>query len=182
MDTYALQVYSYELKCVKCVDYQYNWLKYLAAVFLPLTIVYILVALFSISFTSPLLSGVVLFFQMAANPTHIYVLFSLVDEGAIIFPKKLVMIVISIADLWNLDFFRVYYSFCLHPGASPMMIMALDYVTAVYPLFLIGITYVLGITSLGMEVVCNDTKATQKAVERHNFTGGCVCLFHLPLF
>ena len=50
-------VYSYDLRCVKCKDYQYNWLKCLTVAFLPLT-VFCVVTVFSISFTSPLLSGV----------------------------------------------------------------------------------------------------------------------------
>ena len=143
MDTYALPVYSYELKCVKCVDYKYNWLKYLAAAFLPLTIFYILVALFSISFTSPLLSAVVTLFQILANPNQLRIILSLADEGIIIVPQKLVMIIASTAALCNLDFFRMYYTFCLNPDVSPMVIMALDYATAVYPLLLIGATYVM---------------------------------------
>ena len=143
MDTYALPVYSYELKCVKCIDYQYNWLKYLAAAFLPLTIFYIIVALFSISFTSPLISGVVMLFQLTAHPIQLRILLNLVEKGNIIVPKTVVMIAASIPALWNLDFFRMFYTFCLNPGVSPLVIMALDYTTAVYPLVLIGITYVM---------------------------------------
>ena len=61
-------VYSYSMGCVRCQNYQYNWLKYLTVTYLPLTLFYIFVALFSINFTSPILSGMVTMFQTVANP------------------------------------------------------------------------------------------------------------------
>ena len=60
IDGYAHPVYSYKMECVICKDYKYNWLKYLAAAYLPLTLFYIVVAMFSINFTSPMVIGVVM--------------------------------------------------------------------------------------------------------------------------
>ena len=141
-DGYAIPVYSYDLACVKCENYKYNWLKYVAVAFLPLTLFYILVTLFSISFTSPLLSGLVMTFQIEGHPVQVQQFLSLVKSGIMSHPK-LFKVLLSIASLWNLDFFRLYYSFCLHPDASAMTIMALDYATTVYPVILIGVTYVM---------------------------------------
>ena len=76
-DGYAIPVYSYDLGCVKCEDYEYNWLKYLAVAFLPLTLFYTLVALLSISFTSPSLFGLVLAAKAAAHPVQLQVYVSL---------------------------------------------------------------------------------------------------------
>ena len=46
--------------------------------------------------------------------------------------------------IWNLDFFRmVYFPFCLHPRASTLLILSLDYIIAAYPLVLIIVTHVL---------------------------------------
>ena len=54
------------------------------------------------------------------------------------------MFTISCLSIWNLDFFRDLYSpFCLHPSASTLQVLSLDYITAVYPLILIIITYTL---------------------------------------
>ena len=139
MKGYTVPVYSYDSHCVKCEDYKYNWLKYLAAAFLPLTVFYVVVTLFSISFTSPLLSGVVLVSQIATTPLQLQqvVLFSEVGAYEYFYLLK---IPLSLAAFLSLDF---YYTFCLHPNASPMAIMSLNYAIAVYPVFLIGITYVL---------------------------------------
>ena len=69
--------YSYALGCVKCKDYKYNWIAYLAVVYIPLTLFYIVVALFSaINFTSPTLHGVITFFQIAVSPGVIQLTFS----------------------------------------------------------------------------------------------------------
>ena len=142
-DGYAIPVYSYDLGCVKCDNYKYNWLKYSAVAFLPLTLFYILVTLFSISFTSPLLTGLVMVFQIEGHPIQTQLFLSLAKSSIPLIEPRILKALLSIASFWNLDFFRLYYSFCLHPDASAMAIMALDYATTVYPVILIGVTYVL---------------------------------------
>ena len=142
-DGYAIPVYSYDLGCVKCDNYKYNWLKYSAVAFLPLTIFYILVTLFSISFTSPLLTGLVMAFQILGHPIQAQLFLSFAKSSISLIEPRILKALLSIASFWNLDFFRLYYSFCLHPDASAMAIMALDYATTVYPVILIGLTYVL---------------------------------------
>ena len=53
--------------------------------------------------------------------------------------SKLLM---SLYAVWNLDFFRPFYSnLCLGIGILPTL--ALDYAVAVYPLLLVLITYIL---------------------------------------
>ena len=52
--------------------------------------------------------------------------------------------VFSLYGIWNLDFIRTFYDpFCLHPDMSPLLVLALDYIVAAYPLVLIVITYTL---------------------------------------
>ena len=91
----GLPVYSYTQGCVRCENYKYNWLKYLAAAYLPLTLFYVLVTLFSINFTSPLLSGVVTMFQIVANPFMLKT-YPLNGQYYLAFS--------ALASLWNLDF------------------------------------------------------------------------------
>ena len=55
-----------------------------------------------------------------------------------------IAIYFSLIGIWNLDFFRtVYPPFCLHPNASTLQTLSLDYITAAYPLVLIILTYTL---------------------------------------
>ena len=65
---YGLPVYSYKFECVECNDTENNWLKYLAVAYGPLALFYILVAMFSISFTSPTIIGLVMVCQVIATP------------------------------------------------------------------------------------------------------------------
>ena len=50
----------------------------------------------------------------------------------------------SVMGLWNLDFFcSVYSPFCVNPETNTLQVLALDYFIAVYPLLLIGLSYLL---------------------------------------
>ena len=144
IEGHAPPVYSYDLRCVECKDYQYNWLKYLAVAFLPLTVFFCVVTVFSISFTSPLLSGVVLLIQILVSPIQMNILSLFQESGLLVLNKPLIAVLTSIAGFWSLDFFRlVYEPFCLHPNMTTLHVQALDYAIAVYPLLLIVLTYVI---------------------------------------
>ena len=68
-------VYSYELKCVACKDSKYNWLKFAAVAFIPLTFFYFVVILFRIDATSPYLYGFITLNQALASPINLRGLF-----------------------------------------------------------------------------------------------------------
>ena len=134
---HAYPVYSYKLKCFSCEDSKYNWLKYFAAAYLPLTLFYIVVAMFSISFTSPLIIGVVMVFQLTASPTLLKLLNG-ISTGTKY--DVLVNLCATFASFLNLDFGRMYYTFCLHPNATALEIRALDNGIVVFPVVLIFVT------------------------------------------
>ena len=67
-DGYALPVYSYILICEECTDYRYNWMKYVAAAFLPLTVFFFVVIIFRVSVTAGLLDVFILFSQLISFP------------------------------------------------------------------------------------------------------------------
>ena len=71
-ENYTLPVYSYYLGCVKCEDYKYGWVKFIAAAFLPLTLFYLIVIVFRISATSPALNGYILVSQMIGFSSNWY--------------------------------------------------------------------------------------------------------------
>ena len=139
---FGIPVYSYSLACVKCVDYKYNWMKYIAVVYVPLTLFYIFVTLFSINFTSITFTSIVMLCQICSNPLLARLILSGLHAQLPLYyiAGKIVITFISV---WNLDFFRAFYSFCLYPGASQNFIMALEFVKAFYPLLLIGVTFLL---------------------------------------
>ena len=135
MDGFAPPVYLYVPECVNCTDYSNNWVKYVGISFLPLTVLFLFVVIFSVSVTSNPLNAYVFVSQMITAPPMLRMSSGLDVWG---------QLRISLYSVWNLDFFRVLFSpFCLHPKMSTLQALALDYTIAVYPLFLIVITYVL---------------------------------------
>ena len=138
-DGFAPPVYSYNSSCVNCTDYSNNWAKYMAISLLPLTVLFLVVVIFRISVASGLLNVFVIVYQIMSAP---YAL----RHVAINKPnlELLSRIGLSLYGISNLDFFRLVYSpFCLHPRMTTLQALALDYAIAVYPLFLIVITYLL---------------------------------------
>ena len=130
---YAPPVYSYSLSCVNCTTS--NWGKYTAVSLLPLTAFFVFVITFRISATSPKLQGFILCIQIVLCPNNLRAI-----QQKSLFVRALV----SVLNIWNLDFFRLVYSpFCLHPDTNTLQVMALDYLIAVYPLLLIGLSYLL---------------------------------------
>ena len=144
-DGFAVPIYSYDMACVRCSEHTTNWVKYIAAAFLPLTAFLVIVVVFRISACSAQLHGFVLFSQLAAAPPQMRVvanasMYSIDGYQRIVEYYGL----FSFYGIWNLDFFRLLYSpFCLYPNMTMLEALAFDYIIAVYPLALIAIMYLL---------------------------------------
>ena len=139
---YGLSVYSYNLACVKCVDYKYNWLKYIAVAYLPLTAFFLIIITFKLSANSSLLIGYVTMSQMTAtyNLVQIYIALNIQDIRF----NYILKVIIGLYSIWNLDFFRsIYPPFCLHPNMSALGVLSLDYLMAIYPMVAVVLTYII---------------------------------------
>ena len=133
---FAPPVYSYSLKCVNCMDYSLNWLKYIAVAFGPLTVFSFIITVFHISPTSPYLHGFIFY-------CHITIRLVVVANGYAP-PSVASQVYLSLLGIWNLDFFPlVYNSFCIHPHITVLQALALDYIVAAYPLLLVCIIFFL---------------------------------------
>ena len=143
---FALPVYSYDLSCVNCTSTSHrasNWMKYIAVSFLPLTLFFIIIVTCRVSVTSGVMNAFLLLSQTLSLPaiTRIYSL-SYYSRSNTEFHTAAVAF--TLCSMWNLDFFRFLYPpFCLHPKTTTLQILALDYVTAVYPLVLLVVVYLL---------------------------------------
>ena len=76
-DGFALPVYSYSLACVECSNYSKNWIKYILAAFLPLTLFFWVIIVFRLSATSGLLNDIVFGAQILTFPAQLRVLTTL---------------------------------------------------------------------------------------------------------
>ena len=136
--------YSFNLTCILCPHSGWNWLRYMIAAYLPLTLFYVMILFFKLNVTSSYLLAVVVYCQSLSIPA-----FSRLIMSVIVYNTNLPLsfitagkIFLSLYGIWNLDFFRPFYSdICL--GMGPLPTLALDYLIAVYPLLLMVITYLL---------------------------------------
>ena len=137
----GVPVYSYSLGCVECDEshFWYNFSKYIAIAFLPLTLFYMFTMLFKISAMSDSMVAYVFTCQVVTMPATS----KLLINSTTLFLMPITKAVVALFSIWNLDFLRsVYTPFCLHPKLSTMQVIALDYLIAVYPMLLIVLTYI----------------------------------------
>lgn len=137
---YHPPAYSYDIVCVNCTTSPLHWVAYIGTTFLPLTVLYVFVLVFRINPLSPMLSSYVLFAQIIGSPENARVIIeSLKYHPSLLLISKVVLAGYSI---WNLDFFKTFSPpICLN--FDEMEVLILDYATAVYPLLLVVLTYVL---------------------------------------
>ena len=134
---YSPLVYSYDFKCVKCSNSNYNWVKFIALALTPSTFFFFLVVIFRINALSPQLHGFVQISQAFGAAINIRILL-FASDGYVLELAKLIAIPYGIV---NLDFFRTFVTtICV--DLTTLQTLALDYVTAVYPLLLLTVTYI----------------------------------------
>ena len=128
------------LSCIECPDGSKKWWKFILAGFVPLTFFYIFIVVFNINFTSSHLNGVVLFSQAITMPDLAHILLLTLTTRPDFL--KALKIAFPLYSFWNLDFFRtIIADICMN--VNTLEALALDYAIAVYPIFLIALSYVL---------------------------------------
>ena len=137
---YITPVYSYDLKCVQCSTSPFNWVKYILAAFLPLTVFFVLVVSCRLSATSPKLLAFVFFSQTLATGANVRVVLAATEPYP--FAASLAKVIFVLYGIWNLDFFRTLLPH-ICANVDTLQALALDYAIAFYPLILLVITYVL---------------------------------------
>ena len=141
-DGYHPQIYSYDMRCVECEDDKYNWILFLLAAFVPLTFFFVLVVSCGISASSPQLEAFVVYSQAIASPANVRIF---LEANLIKYSPSTTLfcqLIFTLYGIWNLDFFRTLLPpICLQ--VTTLQALALDYLIAVYPLGLIGVTYTL---------------------------------------
>lgn len=144
----GVPVYSYNFHCIECKDgdVYFHVLLYLMAELIPVTVFFLLIILFNISITTGPANAYVFFSQLITVPT---VVLHLEDHINTLLPnstlqKTLLNAIVLPYSMWNLDFFRnLLPSFCLSSSLSTMHVVAMSYISALYPLLLVVIFYAL---------------------------------------
>ena len=145
LESMGVNVASWIHYCIKCSkeDVIKNWVLYLVAISLPITLLFLIIVLFSINLTSGSINMYIFYCQALSLPENIIQFESHFYINATHHGKWL-MVLFSPFTIWNLDFLETFIPpFCLSPHLKLIHIIALKYVTATFPLLLIAISYVL---------------------------------------
>jgi hypothetical protein len=123
---------------------KFNWLKFVISAFIPLTFFFFLILVFGVKAYSPQLDAFTIVAQIISTPASIRIVLEWLNSQFYMhtFYGYLVRVLFAIYGIWNLDFFRTLLpDNCLK--INTLQALALDYIVALYPLFLIMITYIL---------------------------------------
>ena len=140
-DDFGPSIFSFGLLCSNCTDIWYGVPLYLFLEFVPITVFYVVILLFRVNITSAPMVAYIFFSQIAVATFLIYGVDVQFENYA---AYDFFHVLISFYGFWNLDFFR--YSlppFCVSPELKLMHIVLIDYISALYPLCLICITWII---------------------------------------
>ena len=143
-DGYGIALYSYTLECSKCWGHGYGWVLYYFLELFPITVMYFVVIIFHIRATSSPLSALVFMSQVIVYTIRLNVPFHMYIENKVTgFPYVALQVLLVLCGIWSLDFFRsVIPPFCVSSNIKTVHALALEYLVAFYPIFLILLTYV----------------------------------------
>ena len=137
---YSPLVYSYDMSCMNCTGLTYNWIKYIAVAYIPLTFFLLFVMIFRVDGTSPLLRGLITICQGLVSPTCMRFYLRVARERPDL--NVAFKVLSTLYGVWNLDFFRtVFPPLCLE--ISILQALVLDYAVAFYPMVVVLVTYIL---------------------------------------
>ena len=143
-DGYGIALYSHTLQCSKCWGHGYGWVLYYFLELFPITVMYFLVVIFHIRATSSPLSALVFMSQIIVYTTRLNIPFHMYIANEVTgFAYVVLQVLLILCGIWSLDFFRsVVPLFCVSSSIETVHALALEYLVAFYPIFLILITYV----------------------------------------
>ena len=132
--------------CINCTSVSYGWLKLIIFAYVPITVIFIVTVVFSISVVSGPVNSFILFAQFSTSPfIDIGTVMSVMaSQGTFSYSRRISTVVVDgIYELLNLNFFYAFIPpFCLTSHFSTVQAFALQYVIAFYPLVAIIFLYV----------------------------------------
>ena len=149
MANYSVAFNSENLECINCSTYHHwNWLTYVSTDFLPVTVFFAGVFVFSMTVTSGPLNSYIFFAQVIntvvkLNADGMIPVEHVFNNNDTIYSTVLQRLYTFPYDIWNLDYKAIFPRFCLIKDINTLTVLALQYVTAFYPLVLLFLFIVL---------------------------------------
>ena len=132
-------VFSYYRECKECLTYPYGWILFFVRSVITSTLFCIVLIILQVNIATPALNGFILAAQIIAIVfnNNSFIIFGL--SWSYTFPK----FVVDIYGLFNLDFFTYLIpSFCISKDMTMLTVIALDYITALYPILFTVVVYI----------------------------------------
>ena len=132
-------VLSYDFACTKCMSSPRGELLYVFLACVPTTVFFVVVVVLNVRAASAQMNGIVFTCQ--------YILFAFtLSPGAWPLSSRSANVFrgvfATLLGIWNLDYFRSFTPFCISDKLEIFHVLAMEYLIALYPLFLIALTYV----------------------------------------
>ena len=140
-ENYGLAAYRYYgLMCVKCSDSAWNWVAYILLLFVPPTILFMVLLVVNINVHSGALTGFIFFVHTVTSTVFFF-------PAIVTLPKSLfgywpMHSLSGFYGIWTIDFIQfVVPPFCVSTSLTTLQLVSLGYVSSVYSLLLCMATY-----------------------------------------
>ena len=143
---YGVAADMIESACVPCSpnSLQYSWIWYILTEFVPVTLFFALVFIFSMTVTFGPLNSYIFFAQVITTVMKVYGNGIIPVQTITNASSALTDIFMIPYSIWNMDFFRsVLPRYCLNPNWSTLTVLNIGYLQAIYPIFLLLIFVVI---------------------------------------
>ena len=131
---YGPSVFSDGVTCADCSKHKYLWILNLMFQLTMVTLMCLAFMIFQIKGTSSPLNIIIAYTQNVAFQYGL----STVDY----FGQKVGTIIITVLDIWNLDYFRLLlHPLCISSSLTAIHCILFQYIIAIYPLLFTGMTY-----------------------------------------
>lgn len=137
-------VFSYDIKCINCTtSHSLQYAKIFLTILLPQTVFFLLALLFRVRLNLPEFNAFLCVSQILGSKAFLRVAVQALNHSDLSNGvKALCKVLISVYGIWNLDFFRVYFSsFCI-PNTDTITVLQLEFLPALYPLCLTLLAFV----------------------------------------
>jgi len=143
IDGFGPSVVTTGFTCANCTVNNYGWVLYILSEFVPATVFYFAVLTLRIRITSAPMNCFIMFSQILVtlinedSKIHVVLMEKLDTTSLAVFK-----VILTGYGFWNLDYFRYFIPpFCVSQDLKNIHVLALQYVSAFYPLPLIVLTY-----------------------------------------
>ena len=152
MDNYSIDVFSDSFQCHQCKTSGKNWAYFILVEGIIPLIFFLIVIRLHISLTSGPANGFIFFSQIITVALEVIVIRSSWSQTNVHYPNMLTNVMVDFYSIWSLDFSRIFntfayyiwnYHICLGNELKVIHVLALRYLSALYPLCLIVVTYIL---------------------------------------